>query len=145
MNLVDKKNIGILVYGRFPTEKAYGSHLIEIAKAFRDKGMLQYFTVRHITQKLFLQHQILITECERINFKEPKNKTLLILHYFYVYHHQYKINLNFGAIYWSFSIKKYLKNQDFLWSTNPNILVPLTKLKSVIIYEKHGAAKYIQN
>ena len=28
------KKVGILVYGRFPTEKAYGTHIVEVAKAF---------------------------------------------------------------------------------------------------------------
>ena len=27
-------NIGLVVYGRFPTEKAYGSHLIDTANGF---------------------------------------------------------------------------------------------------------------
>ena len=33
-NTTEIKNIGILVYGRFPTEKAYGTHIVEVAKAF---------------------------------------------------------------------------------------------------------------
>ena len=30
------KHIGLLVYGRFPTEKAYGGHVFEIAKSFTE-------------------------------------------------------------------------------------------------------------
>ena len=33
MNL-EMKNVGIIVYGRFPTEKAYGSHIIDTANGF---------------------------------------------------------------------------------------------------------------
>ena len=33
-NITEIKNVGILVYGRFPTEKAYGTHIVEVAKAF---------------------------------------------------------------------------------------------------------------
>ena len=33
MNIV-MKNIGLIVYGRFPTEKAYGSHIIDTANGF---------------------------------------------------------------------------------------------------------------
>ena len=28
------KNVALIVYGRFPTEKAYGSHLIDVANGF---------------------------------------------------------------------------------------------------------------
>ena len=35
MNL-EMKNIGIIVYGRFPTEKAYGSHIIDTSIGFLD-------------------------------------------------------------------------------------------------------------
>ena len=31
---LEMKNIGIIVYGRFPTEKAYGSHIIDTAVGF---------------------------------------------------------------------------------------------------------------
>ncbi len=147
MNLVDKKNIGILVYGRFPTEKAYGSHLIEIAKAFRDKGgnVTVFYSKTYNSKTIFTTPDSYYGNCERINFKELKNIDFTNSPLFLRLPSSIqKLIWNFGAIYWSFSIKKYLKNQDFLWSTNPNILVPLTKLKSVIIYEKHGAAKYIQ-
>ena len=34
---LEMKNIGIIVYGRFPTEKAYGSHIIDIANGFLEK------------------------------------------------------------------------------------------------------------
>ena len=37
------KKIGLLVYGRFPTEKAYGSHIIDIANGFIDNK--NYVTV----------------------------------------------------------------------------------------------------
>ena len=33
-NTTEIKDIRILVYGRFPTEKAYGTHIVEVAKAF---------------------------------------------------------------------------------------------------------------
>ena len=33
------KHIGLLVYGRFPTEKAYGGHVFEIAKSFTELGI----------------------------------------------------------------------------------------------------------
>ena len=43
-------------------------------------------------------------------------------------------------------VKKAKKNnnEQFLWSTNPNILSVAQKFFTNIIYEKHGEAKYIQ-
>ena len=35
---LEMKNIGIIVYGRFPTEKAYGSHIIDTANGFIDNN-----------------------------------------------------------------------------------------------------------
>ena len=33
-------NIALIVYGRFPTEKAYGSHIIDVASGFLKNGLI---------------------------------------------------------------------------------------------------------
>ena len=48
----EMKNIGIIVYGRFPTEKAYGSHIIDIADGFLENNCnVNVFLLKNIKQK----------------------------------------------------------------------------------------------
>ena len=51
---------------------------------------------------------------------------------------------NLSAFFWAKKIRPNLNDMDLLWSTNPNLLVPQKKLNKLLIYEKHGAAKYLQ-
>ena len=55
-----------------------------------------------------------------------------------------KIFWTLGAYYWPKSLKNSLENIDTLWSTNPNLLINHASSNKNIIYEKHGAGKFIQ-
>ena len=52
--------------------------------------------------------------------------------------------MEFRRFFWAKKIRPNLNDMDLLWSTNPNLLVPQKKLNKLLIYEKHGAAKYLQ-
>ena len=54
-----------------------------------------------------------------------------------------KLFFSVNTLIWSRKLRKN-NNEQFLWSTNPNILSVAQKFFTNIIYEKHGEAKYIQ-
>ena len=146
-NTTEIKNIGILVYGRFPTEKAYGTHIVEVAKAFlsnHKKVTIFYsktsnkYTISEDPQTFYdIPQNIEVKALDNFDYTNFRLFSLLpsILK---------KLMWNLGAFYWAKKIRPNLNDMDLLWSTNPNLLVPQKKLNKLLIYEKHGAAKYLQ-
>ena len=146
-NTTEIKNIGILVYGRFPTEKAYGTHIVEVAKAFlsnQKKVTIFYsktsnkYTINEDPQTFYdIPQNIEVKALDNFDYTNFRLFSLLpsILK---------KLMWNLGAFFWAKKIRPNLNDMDLLWSTNPNLLVPQKKLNKLLIYEKHGAAKYLQ-
>ena len=146
-NITEIKNVGILVYGRFPTEKAYGTHIVEVAKAFlsnHKKVTIFYsktsnkYTISEDPQTFYdIPQNIEVKALDNFDYTNFRLFSLLpsILK---------KLMWNLGAFFWAKKIRPNLNDIDLLWSTNPNLLVPQKKLNKLLIYEKHGAAKYLQ-
>ena len=146
-NITEIKNVGILVYGRFPTEKAYGTHIVEVAKAFlsnHKKVTIFYsktnnkYTINEDPQTFYdIPQNIEVKALDNFDYTNFRLFSLLpsILK---------KLMWNLGAFFWAKKIRPNLNDMDLLWSTNPNLLVPQKKLNTLLIYEKHGAAKYLQ-
>ena len=146
-NITEIKNVGILVYGRFPTEKAYGTHIVEVAKAFlsnHKKVTIFYsktsnkYTINEDPQTFYdIPQNIDVKALDNFDYTNFRLFSLLpsILK---------KLMWNLGAFFWAKKIRPNLNDMDLLWSTNPNLLVPQKKLNKLLIYEKHGAAKYLQ-
>lgn len=146
-NITEIKNVGILVYGRFPTEKAYGTHIVEVAKAFlsnHKKVTIFYsktnnkYTINKDPQTFYdIPQNIEVKALDNFDYTNFRLFNLLpsILK---------KLMWNLSAFFWAKKIRPNLNDMDLLWSTNPNLLVPQKKLNKLLIYEKHGAAKYLQ-
>lgn len=146
-NITEIKNVGILVYGRFPTEKAYGTHIVEVAKAFlsnHKKVTIFYsktnnkYTINEDPQTFYdIPQNIEVKALDNFDYTNFRLFNLLpsILK---------KLMWNLSAFFWAKKIRPNLNDMDLLWSTNPNLLVPQKKLNKLLIYEKHGAAKYLQ-
>ena len=45
---------------------------------------------------------------------------------------------------WCFKVKIVLENENYSWSTNPNLILFLKKHFDISFYEKHGKARYVQ-
>ena len=141
------KHIGLLVYGRFPTEKAYGGHVFEIAKSFTELGIKTtvFFSKTNNKKSIYEDPGKYYAIDSKINFVEVNNfdftrfKIYDLLPSFLR-----KIFWNIGSVVWSKIHSGQFLECDLLWSTNPNLLTPLRKKNKVLIYEKHGAAKYFQ-
>lgn len=139
-------NIGLIVYGRFPTEKAYGSHLIDTANGFLQNGCkVTIFFSETSNKKTLMETPEDYYSSKKINFVKIKN-------YDFTKHTVYQLFPNIlqkllwtiGAYFWSKKLTLYIKNIDTLWSTNPNLLIRHTSTNKTIIYEKHGAGKFFQ-
>ena len=139
--------IALIVYGRFPTERAYGAHVFEVAKSFSDLKLETSILYSKTENKLTIDEdpRAFYGIDSNIQFKQLENidltkyKIYEILPSFIQ-----KIIWSFSAYIWAKKNIKYFQYYDVLWSTNPNILVPLKKINKVLIFEKHGAAKYLQ-
>ena len=70
----EMKNIGIIVYGRFPTEKAYGSHIIDIADGFLENNCnVHVFYSKTSNKKTLDVSPQEYYENKKVNFIEVKN------------------------------------------------------------------------
>ena len=140
------KNIGLIVYGRFPTEKAYGSHLIDTANGFLQNGLnVNIFYSLTSNKKTISESPEAYYQNNKVNFIGVKNYdfTKLII-YQLLPNVLQKALWTIGAYYWSSRLTTQLKNIDTIWSTNPNLLIKHASSGKTIIYEKHGAGKFIQ-
>ena len=145
MNL-EMKNVGIIVYGRFPTEKAYGSHIIDTANGFlaNNCNVSVFFSETSNEKTLDVSPEEYYKNTE-INFIKLKNYDFTKLFFYNLFpNFLQKIFWTLGAYFWSNSIKSSLQHIDTLWSTNPNVLIRHVSTNKNIIYEKHGAGKFIQ-
>lgn len=140
------KKIGLLVYGRFPTEKAYGSHVVDIANGFIDNNfsVTIYFSRTNNKKTLNTPPQDYYRNT-KINYVEVKNYDFTNNKFYEILPNFFKkILWNLGAYMWSKNLNSQIKLEDYIWSTNPNVLLRHSKSKTMLIYEKHGAGKYIQ-
>tara|TARA_B100000989_G_scaffold61715_1_gene42490 strand:- start:4337 stop:5527 length:1191 start_codon:yes stop_codon:yes gene_type:complete len=143
---LEMKNIGIIVYGRFPTEKAYGSHIIDTANGFIDNNCnVSVFFSKTSNSKTISTSPEEYYGSTKIKFIEIGNYDFTKL-FFYDFLPSFvqKVFWTLGAYFWSNNLKSYLSKLDTLWSTNPNLLINHVSSDKNIIYEKHGAGKYVQ-
>ena len=119
------KHIGLLVYGRFPTEKAYGGHVFEIAKSFTELGIKTtvFFSKTNNKKSIYEDPHKYYGIDSEINFVEVNNfdftrfKIYDLLPSFLR-----KIFWNIGSVIWSKIHSDQFLECDLLWSTNPNLL-----------------------
>ena len=141
------KHIGLLVYGRFPTEKAYGGHVFEIAKSFTELNIKTtiFYSKTNNKKTIYENPKTYYGIDSDINFSEVRNFdfTNLTL-YNFLPNVLKKVLWSIGSVLWSRSNLDKFSECDLLWSTNPNTLTPHKKGSQVLIYEKHGEAKYFQ-
>ena len=140
------KNVALIVYGRFPTEKAYGSHLIDVANGFiSNKIKVSIIYSETSNNKTIFENPESYYSSKNINYIKANNFDFTKLYVFKILPNiLQKILWSIGAYFWSRSLKSTLNNYDTLWSTNPNILICHANTSKTIIYEKHGAGKNFQ-
>ena len=111
------KKVGILVYGRFPTEKAYGTHIVEVAKAFSNnkKSVTIFYSKTNNDFSIDESPESFYDIPPNIELKELNNYDFTKLKIFNLLPGFFKKFIwNFGAIYWSKSVRSELVNMDLL-------------------------------
>lgn len=141
------KKVAVITFARFPSEMAYGIHLVQIAKSFVENNcdVNVYYPKTYNLKTINEQPSDYYKINSDINFKEIENVDITS---YKIYSIAPKILQKFAfsinTFVWGYKVRKNLENEDFLWSTNPNLILVLKKLFKKSFYEKHGEAKYIQ-
>ena len=141
------KKIAIITYARFPSEMAYGNHLIQIANSFIDNGfnVSIYYPKTYNTKTIDERPEKYYGVKREIAFKEINNFDITSYSiYNFLPSFLKKIIYSLNTFIWSIKLKKYFDDENYVWSTNPNILLTVKKFFDVTIYEKHGVARFIQ-
>ena len=141
------KKIAIITYARFPSEMAYGNHLIQIANSFIDSGfnVSIYYPKTYNTKTIDERPEKYYGVKRGIAFKEINNFDITSYSiYNFLPSFLKKIIYSLNTFIWSVKLKKYFDGENYVWSTNPNILLIVKKFFDITIYEKHGVARFIQ-
>tara|TARA_X000000368_G_scaffold418862_1_gene420402 strand:- start:1959 stop:3092 length:1134 start_codon:yes stop_codon:yes gene_type:complete len=141
---VDKK-IFLLVYGRFPTEKAYGIHAVNQAKSFSDLGyeVTLCYPVTNNVMTIDKTPEDYYEKKFNFHVNNVEFQDITSSKYFkYLPDILKKILWLIRSYQWSKLLKKDIVN-GIVWATNPISLYPHRKSNN-IIFEQHGQAKYIQ-
>lgn len=141
------RKIAIITYARFPSEMAYGNHLIQIANSFIDNGfnVSIYYPKTYNTKTIDERPEKYYGVKREIAFKEINNFDITSYSiYNFLPSFLKKIIYSLNTFIWSIKLKKYFDDENYVWSTNPNILLIVKKFFDVTIYEKHGVARFIQ-
>ena len=144
--LSDRKDIAIALYARFPTEMAYGNHVIQIAKAFSKNNCTVniYYPKTYNSKTLKETPEEYYGQIRNVNYVMIDNRDITSYKIYNLLPSIFKkLLFSLSTLMWA---KKLKNNQGeaIIWSTNPNILYITQKFFDKIIYEKHGEAKYIQ-
>ena len=141
------KKVALITFARFPSEMAYGIHLVQIAKSFAENNcdVNVYYPKTYNLKTINELPEDYYKVNSDINFKEIENVDITS---YKIYRIAPKILQKFAfsinTFIWGYKVRKNLDNEDFLWSTNPNLILVLKNLFKKSFYEKHGEAKYIQ-
>tara|TARA_B100001093_G_scaffold519390_1_gene608195 strand:+ start:4637 stop:5788 length:1152 start_codon:yes stop_codon:yes gene_type:complete len=141
------KKVAIITFARFPSEMAYGIHLVQTATSFieNDCKVNVYYPKTYNTKTIDEQPNNYYKLSNNINFKEIENIDITS---FKVYNIApriiQKLFYSINTFIWGYRVRKYLENEDYLWSTNPNLILILKNMFKKSFYEKHGEAKYVQ-
>ena len=140
-------SINLLVFGRFPTERAYGVHVVSVAKAYLNIGYKPtiFFPSTNNEKTLPFSPQEYYQN-QDVNFQEVTH--LDVTKYFF-----YKILpktiqgfiWSVSAYYWAKKTKEFIDNsEEICWSTNPILLYGSHKDTNYTIFELHGRARKLQ-
>ena len=142
-----RDKIAIILYARFPSEMAYGNHIIQIANSYIDNGFEVniYYPETYNTKSIYQDPEQYYKSRDGIKFKKINNFDITSFAFYEILPNLFKKIIYTGmTILWCFKLSKSFENEEYVWSTNPNILLIVKKYFKFIIYEKHGAARFIQ-
>ena len=144
--LMNKDSVAMVLYARFPSEMAYSHHIIQVAKGFVDNNcdVNIYYPKTYNKKTLKETPEEYYGKLTNVRFIQINNVDITSFKIYEISPSFVKrILYSLNTFIWSRKLKKNRK-ENFVWSTNPNILLVVKKYFKHVIYEKHGQAKYIQ-
>ena len=141
------KKVAVITFARFPSEMAYGIHLVQIAKSFvgNNCDVNVYYPKTYNLKTINELPGDYYKVNSDINFKEIENLDITSYKIYRIAPKiLQKVAFSINTFVWGYKVRKNLENEDYLWSTNPNLILVLKNLFKKSFYEKHGEAKYIQ-
>ena len=144
--LIKRDSIAMVLYARFPSEMAYSHHIIQVAKGFVENNcdVNIYYPKTYNKKTLKETPEEYYGDLNNVRFIQINNVDITSFRIYEISpSFVKKLLYSLNTIIWSRKLKKN-RNENFVWSTNPNILLVAKKYFKHVIYEKHGQAKYIQ-
>lgn len=141
-------NISLITFARFPTEKAYGIHLVQVAKGFIENGAevkIIYPSTKN-RNTISISPSSYYEEVDRLTYQQIENYDLTGKKLFNLLPNFLQmVGWVLNLLFWVLKNKaEILDKSEYIWSTNPIIIYLLKKDKKQFIYEKHGPAKRVQ-
>lgn len=137
--------LNILVYGRFPTEKAYGIHALNQANSFHKLGndVTIFYPSTNNQKTIHKTPEDYYKDSFDFDLKEIDFYDITNTRFFTLMPKLIKKFIWLLSSYvWSSKIKEHIKD-SIVWSTNPVVLWVHRK-NNKLVFEQHGQAKYIQ-
>ena len=126
---------------------AYGNHVIQIANSYIDNGFEVniYYPETYNAKSIYQDPEQYYKSRDDIEFKKINNFDITSFTLYEILPNLFKkILYTAMTVVWCLKLSKCFENEEYVWSTNPNILFIVKKYFKFIIYEKHGAARFIQ-
>ena len=142
-----RNKIAILTFARFPSEMAYGIHLVQIANSFieNDFDVNIYYPKTYNSKSISKEPSEYYGIRNNVNFKEVENFDITSYRVYNMLPNIIQQTLySINTFFWCFKVKKVLEDENYSWSTNPNLIYFLKKNFDTSFYEKHGRARYVQ-
>tara|TARA_Y100001970_G_scaffold124976_2_gene154756 strand:+ start:672 stop:1826 length:1155 start_codon:yes stop_codon:yes gene_type:complete len=142
-----KNKVALITFARFPSEMAYGVHLVQIANSFRENnyGVNIYYPRTYNSKTIYTNPKDYYGVTNDIEFIEVNNIDITSFRIYDLMPNLIKKTLySINTFIWAKRVSKNLNEETYLWSTNPNLVLSLKKFFKTCFYEKHGEAKFIQ-
>ena len=142
-----KNKVALITFARFPSEMAYGVHLVQIANSFRENnyGVNIYYPRTYNSKTIYTNPKDYYGVTNDIKFIEVNNIDITSFRIYDLMPNLIKKTLySINTFIWAKRVSKNLNEETYLWSTNPNLVLSLKKFFKACFYEKHGEAKFIQ-
>lgn len=141
------KSINLILFGRFPTERAYGVHAIAIADGYSRLGYkATIFYPSTDNEKTIYENPKEYYNNQDIYFQKINHYDITKFFWYNVLPKNIQGLLwSITAFLWSKKIKKYSNDSgSIFWSTNPILLYGALQEKNYVIFEMHGRARRVQ-
>ena len=142
------KNFNFLLFGRFPTERAYGVHIIANARSFARYGSVNIYYPSTSNSKTIQKHpKEYFSNTEDINFIKIDIFDITANKFYELSPKILKQFLWLLFTYlWGKKVSRLIPNtnNEVNWSTSSVLLYASSKIQNQVIYEMHGRARKIQ-